>query len=164
MIKWKRGEPKVIDLKEIESVYEIFNDGSVVNKVSRRKLKGTITNLGYRSFTLFIGGKPVGYTGHRLVATKFVDNPENKPFVNHLDGNRSNNNFKNLEWCTQRENIRHADRINSGRKPRINLNNKKHIEMVMYLRKKYKMVDISKLLGVSVQRIDKLLKKHLPDQ
>lgn len=48
------------------------------------------------------------YSIHRLVAQAFVENPENLPCVNHIDGNRSNNHFSNLQWVTNDENVKHA--------------------------------------------------------
>ena len=49
---------------------------------------------------------------HRLVASHFVKNPNNNPIVNHIDGNKENNHYKNLEWVTYKENSLHA--VNTG--------------------------------------------------
>lgn len=63
---------------------------------------------GYMIQTLVIDGKSKRIPIHRLVAMVYIENPESKPWVNHKDGNKSNNHVDNLEWTTISENHKHA--------------------------------------------------------
>ncbi|HEX8385807.1 MAG TPA: HNH endonuclease signature motif containing protein [Rubricoccaceae bacterium] len=73
-----------------------------------REPKGHVTRAGYRALTIEEGGRRKTYYVHRLVAARFVPNPDGKPEVNHIDGQKTNNRADNLEWCTRAENIQHA--------------------------------------------------------
>ncbi len=111
--KTTRGdyEPKSTDhiTADISDVYQIYSDGRVYNKKLKRFLS-LIKQNGYLSVSIHSGSgiKPKRKLVHRLVAEAFIPNPENKPFVNHIDENRANNDYKNLEWCTQAENVAHS--------------------------------------------------------
>lgn len=86
--------------------YEVSNLGNVRNSNTGRILKLTCKG-GYLTTGLSKNSNGKTLPVHRLVALAFIDNPENKPQVNHKDKNRSNNNVSNLEWSTASENNIH---------------------------------------------------------
>lgn len=118
------------DITGYEGLYQVSDQGRVKSLerkdclgriVKERILKSTPTNNGYLLVALCDGGKPKTLTVHRLVCQAFHKNPEDKPEVNHIDEDKTNNNAVNLEWCTREENINHGSRNEragkSGSKP-----------------------------------------------
>lgn len=98
---------KKIIIDNIETNYSVSENGIVRNDNTNKILSQRIQQ-GYCHVGLTINGKAKSCRVHRLVAQAFIPNPENKPYVNHIDGIRSNNNVENLEWCTPKENTQHA--------------------------------------------------------
>ena len=104
-------EKKII---EYENIYEINNLGIIKNKITNKILKYKLHNKGYFSINLYKNKTSKTYLIHRLIAIHFIPNPNNYPCVNHIDGNKLNNNLENLEWCSYKENNQHA--YNTGLK------------------------------------------------
>ncbi len=106
-----------------EGLYEVSNLGRVRPAKPRYKdvpiLKTRICR-GYERVTIYKNGKRKDFQVHRLVADAFIPNPDNKPQVNHIDGNKLNNVVENLEWVTRSENQLHAKR--TGLDPMIRNN------------------------------------------
>ena len=104
-----------------ETDYSVSIKGEV-RKDTTNHILSQSSQQDYKFVTLLINGKQKRMRVHRMVALTFLDNPDNKPYVNHINGIRSDNNVKNLEWVTPSENIQHAVRIglmNSGKKKAV---------------------------------------------
>ena len=84
--------------------YEISNFGSIINKNNHKMLKYRKDKDGYLRTNLYRDSKPVTVRVHRLVAENFVENPESKRLVDHVDRDVENNYYLNLRWATHSEN------------------------------------------------------------
>ena len=107
------------EIPDYLGTYQVSNQGRVKNVKSGLILRTHENLLGYKFVRLSNKAVSKKYRVHRLVAKAFILNPEDKPFINHLDSNPRNNDVNNLAWCTQSENILYA--YNHGnKKPTLN--------------------------------------------
>ena len=124
-------------MKGYEEYYEISNKGRIrrikYDNIQNEKqygipyyIKYRIDKDGYLKCDLSLNGKIKRYMVHRLVIQNFGDNPENKPCVNHKDGNKQNNDINNLEYVTVKENNLHA--LQTGLRIMKNNNLSKQVE------------------------------------
>lgn len=108
------------DVFGYNGIYQVSNKGNVRSlthycegrkgsgKQTGRVLKQRKSHKGYLRVSLSLNKKRFNTGTHRLVALAFIDNPLNKPQVNHINGIKDDNRVENLEWCTNRENQLHA--------------------------------------------------------
>ena len=114
------------DIKGYDGRYQVSDMGRVRN-ASGQILTPKKHNRGYLHVVLFNGGKePKSFLVHRLVANEFLPKEDGRPFVNHINEDRTDNRAENLEWCTQKENMRkhfsiHKEENNSLGRPVSNL-------------------------------------------
>lgn len=84
--------------------YVIYSDGRIWSNKSNMFMKESVHHTGYKR--VHINKKD--YRLHRLVAEAFIPNPDNLPYVNHINEDKGDNRVENLEWCTHRHNIIHS--------------------------------------------------------
>lgn len=143
------------DVVGYEGYYEVSNLGNVRNYNTKSLLSQVVTDSGYRRVGLYKNGK-TEMKVHRIVAIAFIPNKDDKPYINHKDGNKDNNTVDNLEWCTQRENIKHA--WETGLRKKMDIDESKVIDM--YVVKKCPVKVIARSFGVSITPIKRILKEN----
>lgn len=124
---------KQITIREIRGKYMVSESGRIkrigyyLKSTGAWKsacfIKGGKNNKGYLRTNFSKNGNKFSVYNHRLVAMFFVENTNHKPHVNHIDGNKANNHYTNLEWCTPQENNEHGVKmglLKRGRKPYVN--------------------------------------------
>jgi len=144
------------DVIDYEGRYMVSNLGNVKStfKYSDNKMNRRLNKINVREKNIYIGknnngyaivilrknGKKLRKSIHRLVAEAFIPQQENKNIVNHIDGNKNNNNVNNLEWCNKRENMIHAmEYLGVNREGELNPNAKytnKQVDELIDLYKK----------------------------
>lgn len=97
--------------------YYVNKIGEVYSTRMKRKLTPKVNHDGYLRVQIWEKGNVEFVSIHRLIAETFLPNPDNKPFVNHLNGDKQDNRIENLEWCTQKENIAHAWKTGLSHRP-----------------------------------------------
>lgn len=139
-----------------EGYYQVSSMGRVRSFKKKGRAEGISKNPiilnpkksgnGYKKIYLWNNGKYDNCLIHRLVASAFIPNPENKPTVNHKDNNGLNNHVKNLEWCTYKENTKHAveNGYMSNQKGSGNYSSKLTEKEVLEIREMYQSKKLSK--------------------
>jgi hypothetical protein len=146
-----------IPVKDYEIYYHVNSSGEVKSlkrviseprwgiRTYKEKIMKQGVVAGYPAIRASKDGESIILYVHRLVASAFIPNPENKPCVNHIDGNKLNNHKDNLEWCTHQENAQHAVKTGLIIPPRCAKLTKEEVceiresfENKVYIAKKYK--------------------------
>lgn len=150
---------KQIIIDNISTSYYITKDGKCFNSNTNKYLKGQVGKNGYLSYNLTLpnGAKKRCYA-HRLVALAFIPNFDtNKNQINHIDGNKLNNDKDNLDWCTAKENQEHAIQQSLRKFPEIFCFNKNKNLIAKYKTAK----EASMATGVTLTMINQELNKEV---
>lgn len=144
---------KFIIIEEFDN-YAVSNYGRIKNVKNGKILTPVKNSRGYMHYVFCQNGVKKGFNIHRLVAIYFIENPFNLPYVNHIDGDKTNNNISNLEWCTAKENDTHArlNGLKSQNKP-IKATNISSEEVIVF----DSIGEASSFLGINKGTIHKVL-------
>lgn len=152
------------DIKGYESLYQVSNLGRIKSK---NEIINGINHKDYLVVWLYNKNRKKRYYVHRLVAFAFIDNFENKPFINHKNAVRSDNRINNLEWCTQAENMKHArdnnlidySKVRGINNPACKLTENQVIDIRNESDFGVTRSELSKKYGVTYQMIHRIIKR-----
>lgn len=172
------NEKKFLDIKNLpgeiwrevvgyEKFYQVSNFGRVksFHQGKVRMMRPIKMSDGYCRVCFAVSKNKKSFPIHRLVASAFIPNPKNLPFINHKDGNKSNNFVENLEWVTEKENSQHAwkNGLCKKRYGAENPNAKFTEEQIKFIRENHKSHDenfgavpLAKKFGVCADTISKI--------
>lgn len=153
--------------REIEGYngYIIYDDGRVYSSKTNKFLSYRVNKSGYRYVNLCNNGKYKSVSIHRLVGKYFVDNLNDYKCLNHIDCNKQNNLYSNLEWCTIKYNCEHASKngllnIKKGEESNLSVLTKSEVCNIrrLYNTTNLSMNNIANLYGVSKSNIYQIVK------
>lgn len=150
-------------IKSYNKKYQISNLGRVKNR--KKILKICNNGKGYLYISLSKNNKRKNFLIHRLVANAFIINKENKPCINHIDGNKQNNKVDNLEWITYSENHKHAFKIGlkKSRKGEEMSNSKLKNKDVLFIKKNknnYSRAELGRKFKICPSTISRIILGH----
>lgn len=167
----KEGEYKVSNLGNVKSLERMVKGKIGTRLCHERILKKIKGKRGY--YVVGLDRKSSPKTIHRLVAIAFIPNPENKPCVNHIDGNKLNNDVSNLEWCTYSENNIHGLRTGLIIPPWKNKFGKMHHRSKpvkqysmdgRYIKTFYSIMEATRMVGLRSSSLITACASHKPSQ
>ena len=132
-----------------------------------KQLRPSVDKYGYERVVLTKDGIRKTYSVHKLVALAFIPNPENKTTINHIDGNKRNNNVSNLEWATEKENQNHKWKNGLCDKniEALKISNKKRAIPIIFKENKYSSVrEASRKTGICQWTIRKYGREVMPNE
>lgn len=129
-----------------------------------KQLKTSINNAGYEVVGLTLHGKRHLVSVHRLIASYFIPNPNNLPEVNHKDLNKLNNKVSNLEWCSRKDNLLHAELMGQKRIGSLVgtsiLGEEDVVQIKQLIEDGLRQTEIAKMFGVTNHAIHRIAKGH----
>lgn len=151
------------DVVGYEGLYKVSECGKVLNTKSNRLMKSYFHGRGYDRISLTSQGLQRNHYVHRLVGDAFLEPPENvnQNQINHIDGNKNNNHFSNLEWTSPSENFNHA--VRTGLIKNIVLIEEEHKKVMayLYIHTKLTQSEIADAFDVSDATVSLAIKKYI---